>query len=217
MPDEAAVTIVMGMRDDASAGLQRFDKNVQTSKQGLQSYGQQLRQTAQGLISFGSAALGTISLMMQMSKQSDNATEAQIRHRESIMKMLTVGHIFLSLASGAMALTKALKGSAIAAAVLQAIMGNPWVAAIGLAAGAVVAIGMYKLLSMQAGGIVPGPLGAPRLAMVHGGETITPPGPGGKSEIHIHVGAMLGRDPEAREFARLVSKYTYEERRIGGF
>ena len=216
MADEAAVTIVMGMRDDASADLQRFDQNVQTSKKGLQGYETQLSQTAQGLISFGNAALGSISLLMQFSTESDNASEASKRQRESLIKMLTMGQIFLSLASTVMSLTNALKGSAIAAAVLQAIMGNPWAAVIGLVAGAAVAIGMYKLLSYQSGGTVPGPIGTPRLAMVHGGETITPPGQGGGG-IHIHVGAMLGRDADAREFARLISKYTREEQRLGGF
>jgi hypothetical protein len=35
---------------------------------------------------------------------------------------------------------------------------------------------LRNLLGFQSGGVVPGTLGAPRLAMVHGGETITPAG-----------------------------------------
>ena len=33
------------------------------------------------------------------------------------------------------------------------------------------------ILGFQGGGVVPGPLGAPQLARVHGGETIFPGGP----------------------------------------
>ena len=33
------------------------------------------------------------------------------------------------------------------------------------------------------GGIVPGPLGAPQLAVVHGGESITPHGRGGNTYV----------------------------------
>jgi hypothetical protein len=64
------------------------------------------------------------------------------------------------------------------------------------------------------GGIVPGRLGAPMLAMVHGGETITPPGRGGALfgasgggggvfEVHFHGGTFIGGDRErlAREIA----------------
>jgi hypothetical protein len=38
------------------------------------------------------------------------------------------------------------------------------------------------------GGIVPGPLGEPRTAIVHGGEEITPPGARGRYEAHVHIG-----------------------------
>lgn len=41
----------------------------------------------------------------------------------------------------------------------------------------------------QHGGMVPGPIGQPRLAMVHGGEMITPPGEGGAGTINIAVDA----------------------------
>lgn len=48
---------------------------------------------------------------------------------------------------------------------------------------------MYRqtkgLLGFATGGIVPGPIGAPQLAVVHGGESITPPGQSGGTNIYI--------------------------------
>ncbi|KKK60503.1 hypothetical protein LCGC14_3023700, partial [marine sediment metagenome] len=47
----------------------------------------------------------------------------------------------------------------------------------------------------QHGGVVPGPLGAPQMAMVHGGETITPPGKTGGMTLNLTVqGDVLGID-----------------------
>ena len=56
--------------------------------------------------------------------------------------------------------------------------------AIGAVSGAIGAVGGF--LGFASGGVVPGPKGAPMLAVVHGGETITPPGhagPGGGGPI----------------------------------
>jgi hypothetical protein len=46
------------------------------------------------------------------------------------------------------------------------------------------------LLGFDQGGVVPGRIGAPRLAVVHGGETITPPGRssgGGQPIVNIQI------------------------------
>jgi hypothetical protein len=50
------------------------------------------------------------------------------------------------------------------------------------------------------GGVVPGPTGAARLAIVHGGENITPPGAGGT--INLTVNGAPGQD--VRTLAMLV-------------
>ncbi|KKK71161.1 hypothetical protein LCGC14_2916700, partial [marine sediment metagenome] len=52
-----------------------------------------------------------------------------------------------------------------------------------------------ELLGFQEGGVVPGATGAPRLAVVHGGETITPPGQGGGGlTINIIDATVFGVD-----------------------
>lgn len=45
-------------------------------------------------------------------------------------------------------------------------------------------------IEYQFGGIVPGPIGRPQLAVVHGGETVSPPGGGGV--ININIGEVYG-------------------------
>ena len=45
--------------------------------------------------------------------------------------------------------------------------------------------GIGRLLGFQDGGTVPGPIGAPQLAVVHGGEEIIPPGEGGGRVVQV--------------------------------
>lgn len=55
-------------------------------------------------------------------------------------------------------------------------------------------IGEFFAGWFQSGGIVPGPLGTPRLAVVHGGEQITPVGGGGRPTVTIN-GDIIPRQP----------------------
>lgn len=61
----------------------------------------------------------------------------------------------------------------------------------------------------QTGGIVPGPIGSPQLAMVHGGEEVKPVGTstsgggtGGGVTINVQVGLYAGAETEKRAIAR---------------
>jgi hypothetical protein len=56
------------------------------------------------------------------------------------------------------------------------------------------------------GGVVPGPLGAPMLAMVHGGETVVPPGRGGSGMVINITGTFLSEDAADRLAAILIDK-----------
>jgi hypothetical protein len=62
------------------------------------------------------------------------------------------------------------------------------------------------LLGFANGGVVPGPIGAPQLAVVHGGETVTPPGGmgGGGSTFNITINTTGGINPQelVREIKR---------------
>lgn len=63
--------------------------------------------------------------------------------------------------------------------------------------------------SYQHGGVVPGPLGAPQLAVVHGGETVVPPGKGAAGtmvNVHLHGDIIPMDDDSAIE--RLANRIT---------
>lgn len=74
------------------------------------------------------------------------------------------------------------------------------VGALALTAG--VGFGINQIVgSFQAGGVVPGPIGRPALAVVHGGERITPPGGGlgGGVSVVIQAGVFTGDERQARQ------------------
>ena len=71
---------------------------------------------------------------------------------------------------------------------------------------------LSKILGFQAGGTVPGPLGKPQLAVVHGGETITPR-TGGKSiifrptfQIRGNFGSDIDMDAIVRRAGRMTER-----------
>lgn len=76
-----------------------------------------------------------------------------------------------------------------------------------------------KIPALARGGIVT----KPTLAMFaeKGPEAVVPldrmGGMGGKTEVHIHAGAIMGTEHEARKFARLINKYIQEEKRLSGY
>ena len=60
------------------------------------------------------------------------------------------------------------------------------------------------------GGVVPGPLGKPTLAMVHGGETVTPPGETGFAPS-ITINATVSSDYDVRRLAEELKRYWVQD------
>lgn len=61
--------------------------------------------------------------------------------------------------------------------------------------------GLPRAGSFAGGGVVPGPIGAPRAAIVHGGEVITDPSNGGgRVDVHLHFADGMGW---LRQFVRV--------------
>lgn len=65
---------------------------------------------------------------------------------------------------------------------------------------------LHKLPGFAEGGTVPGPTGAPTLAVVHGGEQVIPVGGGGGGAINISInaGAYMGSQQDARRYAQMI-------------
>jgi hypothetical protein len=71
-----------------------------------------------------------------------------------------------------------------------------------IAAATAATIGLRQLMNFDKGGIVPGMIGQPQLAIVHGGETVIPPG-SGASTINVYLPAITSRS-EARRMGDIV-------------
>jgi hypothetical protein len=69
--------------------------------------------------------------------------------------------------------------------------------------------GIGNILGFAEGGVVPGPKGAPVPALVHGGETIIPPGGsmGGQVTQNITVNATVSSDYDVRRLAEQLNRY----------
>ena len=71
-------------------------------------------------------------------------------------------------------------------------------------------LGSFKLPGFQTGGIVPGPIGQPRMVMAHGGEEIKSAGVTGASgptfNVSVNVGTMIASDIARRNFAEQLIK-----------
>ena len=64
-----------------------------------------------------------------------------------------------------------------------------------------------RILGFAQGGIVPGPIGKPTLAVVHGGETITPPGESKVFSPSITINATISSDYDVRRLAEELKRY----------
>jgi hypothetical protein len=76
-----------------------------------------------------------------------------------------------------------------------------------------IAQGIGSFMGFQEGGVVPGPMGAPMLAVVHGGETVVPPGQstmgaGGKVELTSNITLVLDDRVIAEIVTRQMAKNT---------
>jgi len=82
---------------------------------------------------------------------------------------------------------------------------------LGWASKGVSAVGNF--LGFAQGGIVPGPLGKPMMAMVHGGETITPAGKMGATVLSptFNINANISSDYDVRKLAEELKRYWVQD------
>ena len=65
---------------------------------------------------------------------------------------------------------------------------------------------------------MPGAIGTPMAAIVHGGESITPAGAGmASSKVDIHIGNYMGDDVSLRQFAKTLKAIVGEDNRRNSF
>ena len=74
------------------------------------------------------------------------------------------------------------------------------------------------MLSMQYGGVVPGPIGMPVPITAHGGEVFS--GVGAKTQtggLHVHIGSFMGDEMSLRDLTRRLQELMREEERRTAF
>lgn len=81
--------------------------------------------------------------------------------------------------------------------------------------------GVGGFLGFDDGGVVPGPIGAPRLILAHAGETILPthkdPGAGGSGGVSVSIGQVsISNDMDIETVARELGRRIDRERRAQG-
>ena len=97
-----------------------------------------------------------------------------------------------------------------------AILAASAAAAVGGVVAIKKAVGSSAPPSFKHGGTVPGPAGKPIPIMAHGGERFLGTngmGEGGSLNITFRVGAFLGKEQDARQFARLLHRFLRDENR----
>jgi len=63
-------------------------------------------------------------------------------------------------------------------------------------------LGALGVEGFQGGGVIPGPVGAPRLIMAHGGETVSPAGGAGNVSLTVHVAGSVVSERELTQAIR---------------
>lgn len=96
--------------------------------------------------------------------------------------------------------------------IAQAVKSVPGILTNMIPGGGVVAGVFQKLTPFQAGGVVPGPVGAPVPILAHGGERVIPVGAGGGAVFNITVNGAVDPAGTARQIAALLQE---EIRRTG--
>mgnify|MGYP001563718219 CR=1 FL=1 len=217
-PQSAEVVFLFRLEDQASAGMAKTENAIEgvttaTKKQSgvfTENAVTALRLTGSLLIMSGAFLRIGKSLGLFNDKQA-----------ETISNILLFTGAAASLISSLVAISKALKGTAIASAIVQAFSGPAgWVAlGVGAAIAAAAVATISGLASFQTlpGQMrtVPGRSNQGQLAIVHGGEQIGRPGAGAGVTVNIN-GGIYTNDSSMRQMARMVSEKIREENRTRG-
>ena len=208
------LTIFYSVRDAASKSIkqitteqERLERRVDASQMAMRKFGQ-------------SAAIIGVSMLVLSSAlaKSNNATAQGVAKWLGFAGALlttigTIAHTIVAVSE----LIQILRKYRIAALLAQAFSGPAgWaMLAAGLAVGgAALAASGAMDKGFALGGTVPGPIGAPVRAIVHGGEEISRPGSrGGGPSINVYVGAFMGTESDMRALTRIIAEQLKEMQR----
>jgi hypothetical protein len=225
--DSREIVFLFRLRDELTSGLQRIEDKLtdvnRTSQRGTQNWAGYSRQ----LLLLGGTLLmvsGNVArLARNMGLLSDEQAESLDTWLATIGTLAAVAGGIARLIPIIRALAAAERTRAIATAIANVITSPKAIAtiALALAAGAVVGASMKQMIeSHQMGAgqrhMVPGPSSQGRMAMLHGGETVSRGG-GGGAVVNLTInGPMMGNAAEATLFARQIGRLLRDDNRTRG-
>lgn len=229
------VVLLFRLRDEMSAGLAQVNQRLDQTQRSAERSGQAFRRGkddlanySRNLLLFGATALTVAASIARLGAQFGLLNEEQEKNVTTIIS--TIGA--LSALAGGLArlipLIIAIARAERTRAIVSAFASTATIPVVGVALAFVAAglaaaylsgiIGSHQMGTGQRHQ-VPGATTQGRLAMVHGGETISRPssgGGGGDNTINLVVnGSLMGSETEARNFAKKIGRYLQEGNRTG--
>lgn len=217
-PTSAEVVFLFRLEDQASAGMEKTAEAVEGVTVAAQRQQRTFSQNAVSALRFTGALLTLSGAALRIGKSFGIFNDQQA---QTISNILLFTGAAASLISSLISISKALKGTAIASAILQAFSGPAGWIALGVgaavAAAAVATIGGLASFQTAPGQwkTVRGQRNQGQLAIVHGGEQIGRPGAGAGVTVNIN-GGIYTNDSSMRQMARMVSEKIREENRTRG-
>jgi len=207
------LTVVYKVRDEASKSLQQVKGSTDKAKESFELNSQSLRTMGMNATVIGITMLSLGQYLEKTNNESAKGIGQMLSFAGATLTSIGAAAHFVAAIIG---LTRALRNTAVAQALVNALAGPVgWAVLAGslaVGAGAAVAINQGILPGFAAGGIVPGGIGQPMAAIVHGGEQITPAGGAGVTVV-FQGGTFMGNESEARMLARRIGEILNEEQR----
>jgi hypothetical protein len=225
--DVREVVFLFRLRDELTAGLARIEKKLDDVDNKNKETKNSTAVYARNLLLLGSTLLMVSGNVARLAKNMGLLSEEQA---ESLDTWLATIGTLAAVAGGIArlipiirALAAAEKTRAVYTAIANVIATRGaalLLVGAAAAAGAGLLVAMNQMESHQMGlgqrHMIPGPSSQGRLAMLHGGETVSRGG-GGGTVVNLTVnGPMMGNPAEERQFAQQIGRLLTDSNRIRG-
>ena len=217
-PTSAEIVFLLTLEDQATAGMEKTAETIGKVTTATKKQQSAFSANAVTALRLTGALLTMSGAALRIGKSFGIFNDKQA---QTISNILLFTGSAATLISSLISISKALKGAAIASAIMQAFSGPAGWVALGVgaavAAAAVATIGGLASFQTMPGQwkTVRGQRNQGQLAVVHGGEQIGRPGAGAGVTVNINGGAFMDQG-SGRQLARMISEKIREENRTRG-
>ena len=226
--DVREVVFLFRLRDELTAGLQRIEDKLDDVNKKNKDIKNSTAVYSRNLLLLGSTLLMVSGNVARLAKNMGLLSDEQA---ESLDTWLATVGTLAAVAGGVArlipiirALAAAEKTRAVYTAIANVIATRGaalLLVGAAAAAGAGLLVAMNRMESHQMGQgqrhVIPGSSSQGRLAMLHGGETVSRGGDSGGTVVNLTVnGPMMGNPAEARQFAQQIARLLRDDNRVRG-